>query len=299
MGAESKIQWTHHTLNTWWGCTKVSDGCTNCYADTFAKRVGHGKRLAQIWGPRADRKIASETVWREPLKWDRLAALAGERHRVFCASMADVGEDRPDLVAPRARLARLIESTPNLDYLLLTKRPEDFVRLFRDAGWTGAWPSNVWAGTTCEDQKRADERLPHLLKVPARVHFVSYEPALGPVDFSMFVGSLDWIIVGGESGGGARPFDVEWGRSVLKQCRGTRTAVFFKQFGAKPFDSSLRDIVDVHGVAWRGAPIAEATDMARRYAGGEAVVHRPKLKDAKGGDWNEWSAELRVREYPQ
>src|SRR5689334_23137746 len=127
MSENSKIEWTHHTFNPWRGCARVSPGCEHCYAETWAKR-----NPAQFgtWGATGTRVVASDAMWREPLKWDRKAAAAGERHRVFCASLADVGEDRLDLMVPRRRLCELIVDTPNLDWLLLTKRPENLARLF-------------------------------------------------------------------------------------------------------------------------------------------------------------------------
>src|SRR5258708_7584279 len=117
MGKNSHIEWTHHTFNPWWGCTKVSPACDNCYAEAWAKRVGN-----DVWGSKAPRRFFSDSHWKEPLKWQAQAAEEEERARVFCASMADVFEARPELDAPRARLWKLIESTPNLDWLLLTKR---------------------------------------------------------------------------------------------------------------------------------------------------------------------------------
>lgn len=176
MGAETKIEWCDHTFNPWIGCTKVSPGCANCYAavNTFTRaQRAHGREL---WGPDAARHVTSEAKWREPIRWDAAAKAAGIRRRVFCASMADVFEDRPDLAEPRARLAYVIGKTPNLDWLLLTKRPENIARLWI----TDVVPPNVWLGTTVEDQERADERIPHLLAVPAAVRFLSVEPLLSP-----------------------------------------------------------------------------------------------------------------------
>jgi len=123
MGENSKIEWTTHTFNPWWGCTKVSEACKNCYAETWAKRVGQ-----KVWGPKAERRTMSENHWKQPLKWNRDTENTTERPRVLCASMADVFEDRPELAAPRARLFELIEATPNLDWLLLTKRPQNVNR---------------------------------------------------------------------------------------------------------------------------------------------------------------------------
>jgi protein gp37 len=235
MGSESKIEWTHHTFNPWWGCVRVSPGCERCYAESFAKRTGN-----KVWGVQSPRRFFGDKYWAEPLKWDRGAAVAGARHRVFCASMADVFEDREDLTPHRDRLWELIRATPNLDWLLLTKRPENFARLGKPDVM-----ARCWVGVTAEDQERADERIPPLISCPAAVRFVSYEPALGLVDlrYAAFNGAdslqsiagIDWVIVGGESGPGARPFDIGWARSVVQQCREAGVACFVKQLGGNCF----------------------------------------------------------------
>ncbi len=139
MAKNSRIEWTTHTFNPWWGCVKVSPACKHCYAESWAKRVG-----SNVWGIKAERRFFGDKHWAEPLKWDVLAAASGVRARVFCASMADVFEDRRDLDVHRARLWKLIEATPHLDWLLLTKRPEIISRL---APWANQWPENVWLGT--------------------------------------------------------------------------------------------------------------------------------------------------------
>lgn len=319
MGKDSAIAWTRHTFNPWWGCTKVSAGCTHCYADVFAKRVGHGVRLPRIWGQDAERKLASETVWREPLGWDREAAKSGERARVFCASMADVFEDREDLAPARARLCDVIGRTPNLDWLLLTKRPENAVRLFTAAcaagdehgrcvcgehvmettGPRGAetspgtWARNIWFGMTAENQEQYDQRLDAVRGIPAALWFVSYEPALGPLTLRCggCGGSYndhlapdrggcsglfpDWVIVGGESGPGARSFDLGWARKLVAQCRAAHVPIFVKQMGDEP--RADRD------------PAHEAEDLRFTCRARRAP---------KGGDMQEWPADLRVRELP-
>lgn len=193
MGEHSAISWTHSTFNPWWGCARVSPGCLNCYAESTDARWNADD---PHWGKTAPRKMMSDAYWRKPLTWDRKAAESGERHRVFCASMADVFEDRDDLIEPRARLWRLIRDTPNLDWLLLTKRPENMQQMLpwtSPNGWApgvtySPWP-NVWLGITVEDQQRADERIPVLLDTPAAVRFLSCEPLLGAVDLGrMHVG---------------------------------------------------------------------------------------------------------------
>lgn len=255
MGANSKIEWTHHTFNPWRGCTKVSDGCKNCYAEKLSAR---NPALLGMWGDKGTRVVASESMWREPLKWDKAAKAAGERHRVFCASLADVFEDRPELMEPRARLYRTIEATPNLDWLLLTKRPENANRLMQRAdidsrvgeslrvGSHTVWPSNVWLGTSVENQAAADERIPVLLTIPVAVRFLSCEPLLGlvnlfndgdphPIQTPRGVvlppGALHWVICGGESGPNARPMHPDWARSLRDQCVGAGVAFHFKQWG--------------------------------------------------------------------
>lgn len=258
MGKDSSIEWTNHTFSPWWGCARVSPGCEHCYAESFAKRVGQ-----KVWGVNADRRRFGDKHWVEPLKWNAAAEKAGERRRVFCASMADVFEDRPDHVADRARLFALIESTPHLDWLLLTKRPENMNRLAPES-WRDGWPANVWAGTTCEDQKRADVRIRHLQHVPARVRFLSCEPLLERVDLGGMLDGIHWVIVGGESGGGARRFDTCWADAIVDAARVAGAAIHVKQMGARPTEG--------------GAKL--------------------KLRDRKGGDWTEWREGLRVREYP-
>jgi protein gp37 len=181
MGATTGIEWCDHTFNPWTGCQAVSPACYHCYAEALEKRFGHGDR----WGPHGDRLRTSAANWQQPLKWNRAAAAAGIRARVFCASMADVFDNR---AATRWRddLWHLIHQTPHLDWLLLTKRPQNICGMLptTDIGtpaWGLGWP-NVWLGTTVENQVEADRRIPKLLEIPAAVHFLSCEPLLGPVD---------------------------------------------------------------------------------------------------------------------
>ena len=187
MGERSKIEWTDHTFNPWWGCQRVSPACEHCYAESLSNRFGGSPwAKGEHWGPGSLRTVAGEKAWAQPVKWNADALKAGIRRRVFCASMADVFEARDDLDAPRARLFDLIEATPALGWLLLTKRPDEMAKRAPDR-WASGWPANVWAGTTVEDQRRADERIPHLLRVPARVRFLSCEPMVGEVDLSPFL----------------------------------------------------------------------------------------------------------------
>lgn len=240
MGAFSIIEWTHHTFNPWWGCVKVSPGCEHCYAEALSKRTGHS-----VWGAKADRRFFGEKHWAEPLKWNADAEKAGERHRVFCASMADVFEDRIDLHGERAKLWDLIAATPALDWLLLTKRPENMRAI---AQW-GEWPANAWAGCTVEDVKRK-ARIGILRNVPARTRFLSIEPLLEDLG-ALDLRGISWVIVGGESGHGARPMREDWVRSIRDQCGGAGVRFFYKQRveGRKKISLPVLD-----GRAWAEVP---------------------------------------------
>lgn len=225
MGEQTIIAWTDHTFNIAWGCTKISPGCKNCYADTFAtKRIG-----LNLWGPRNARRTFGPKHWAEPLKWDRQAQAEQRRHRVFCSSMCDIFEDHPTIDREREKLWGLIRETPNLHWQLLTKRPERILdNLPPDWGPMGY--HNVWIGTSIENNEyvwRAD----HLRLVPASVRFISYEPALGPLD-QIDLRGIDWLIYGGESGPGFRPHDIQWARDIRRKCEGAGTAFFFKQSSA-------------------------------------------------------------------
>jgi protein gp37 len=262
----TKIEWADHTFNPWIGCTKVGPGCDNCYAEAWDKRFavsGHAMR----WGAR-ERTRTSEANWRQPLRWNTEAGRLGVRYRVFCASLADVFDNAVD-PQWRADLFQLIEATPNLDWLLLTKRignvmdrvPEATDLIEYGEGWQsmwgqGVWPSNIWIGATVVNQEEADRDIPKLLAVPAAKRFLSMEPLLGPVDLGLCdcdqgsrtgphgVGGvtcarcngaggrmLDWVIVGGESGPGARPMHPDWARSLRDQCQAAGVPFLFKQWG--------------------------------------------------------------------
>ncbi len=246
MSENSNISWTDHTYNPWWGCVKVSDGCRECYAETFAKRVGQN-----VWGPAATtpRRLFGDKHWQEPLRWNAAAAAAGTRARVFCSSMADVFEDHPEVGPHRERLFSLIEQTPSLDWLLLTKRPQNVASMVPVA-WAAGFPSNVWMGASTEHQAAADERIPYLLAIPAAVRFLSCEPLLGPINLerpphgaqpdpqsgvypAWYSQQIDWVIAGGESGPKARPMHPDWARSLRDQCVAAGVAFHFKQWGGR------------------------------------------------------------------
>jgi len=221
MGFNSKIEWTTHTFNPWWGCTKVSDGCKFCYAEALAKRYGH-----RVWGPLAQRRAMSDLHWKEPLKWNGQASRRGLRSRVFCASMADVFDGS----APPGQLHRLwelIRQTPSLDWQLLTKRPQRIAESLPEDWGSGYF--NVWLGTTVEDAQVLG-RISDLVAVPAVVHFLSLEPLIGSLR-NVPLREIDWVIVGGESGPHARPMQKSWVMEIYTQCRDAGVPFFFKQWG--------------------------------------------------------------------
>ena len=228
MAKDSKIEWTHHTFNPWWGCAKVSPACQHCYAEAWAKRVG-----SAVWGKSSPRRFFGDSHWKEPLRWNREAEEGATRRRVFCASMADVFERRAELHEWRERLWEIIDATPALDWLLLTKRPHNVAAMAR---WGNQWPENVWLAGTAENQTWADKRIPALLKIPARVRLLSCEPLLGPLDLGRYLSSesqrsIHWVIAGGERGAHYRPMKPEWVRDLRNQCQCSNAAFHFKQWG--------------------------------------------------------------------
>lgn len=241
MAKNSKIEWTDHTFNPWIGCQKVSPGCDHCYAEAM---MDHRYGRVQ-WGPKGERIRTSQSNWRKPSQWARHAGhfqeLHGRRQRVFCASLADVFDNKAPLGA-RDDLWNLIRSTPGLDWLLLTKRPGNMAKML-PADWGSGW-ANVWLGTTCEDQDRYDYRWAVLSATPAVVHFISYEPACGPLWLPGSHDQPDWIICGGETGTGARVLDPEWARSLKTQCAAYGIPFFMKQMTQKmpiPDDLLVRE----------------------------------------------------------
>lgn len=262
MAERSIIAWTDNTFNPWMGCTKVSPGCKNCYAETLTRnRMG-----IEVWGPSASRQLTAAGTWSKPWTWNRQAEKEGRRLRVFCASLCDWAEewdgqmvDAKDnrlwycptdprreprvcegksgsylpadnfqpftLDTARSRLWDLIRITPHLDWQLLTKRSDRIASLL-PADWGEGYP-NVWLGVSVENNDytwRAD----CLRTIPATVRFISYEPALGPLD-RLDLAGLDWIIYGGESGPGYRPENKQWARDMRDRCQAAGTAFFHKQ----------------------------------------------------------------------
>lgn len=273
MSENTKIEWCDHTFNPWEGCQKVGPGCDHCYAETRNARFSGGQAIN--WGPGAPRRRTSTANWRLPIKWNKHAELQHaawegfkaqhpgltdeqltakgfvkpRRPRVFCASLADVFDNAVD-PQWRADLFSLIAKTPQLDWLLLTKRIgivgsmlEELAHA-HDEGLSllDMMPlPNVWIGATIVNQEEADRDIPKLLQVPAKVRFLSMEPLLGPVDLRFTNGLvhgcdaadylLDWVIVGGESGPGARPMHPDWARSLRDQCTAAGVPFLFKQWG--------------------------------------------------------------------
>lgn len=272
MAENTKIEWANHTFNPWFGCQKVGPGCDHCYAEGWAKRSG----LVQ-WGPGTDRRRSSDANWRKPIKWNRQAEIqhnawqafkethpgltdtqlveAGfakpERPRVFCASLADVFDNAvPD--AWRMDLFSLIAKTPYLDWLLVTKRVGNVMRMCSGDGLMfDMIADRVWLGVTICNQEEADRDIPKLMQIPAKVRWLSMEPLLGPVDLSQWLDliqyedgaawmrrnigqlhdMLDWVVVGGESGPHARPMNPDWAYELRDQCDAADVPFLFKQWG--------------------------------------------------------------------
>ena len=333
MGAETRIEWCDATLNLWWGCTKVSDGCKHCYAEQLSdQRYKKG-----AWGPGGVRTEVKS--WRSTLaKISKQAKAEGRRLRVFCQSMSDTFEGPETMGGGRSKnyglveslrleLFAAIEANPELVFLLLTKRPENVLEQIQEAydsihpacyapesvkyphlvgtflaDWLrGKHPENVWIGTSVENQATADERIPHLLAIPAAVRFLSCEPLLGPVDldipmcdvcnsaehlqpehgclrcvqcdgreahYGWLEERIHWVICGGESGPNARPMDLAWAISLQEQCEAAGTAFFMKQLGRHPMGNSLDSFEP-----W-------------------------PITDAKGHNIEEFPEVLRVRQFP-
>ena len=220
MAEKTGISWTDGTFSVVWGCTKVSPACKNCYAETLSARFGN-----DVWGPGKPRKTFGQKHWNEPLKWNRAAAKEGKQKKIFCSSMCDVFEDHPTVIAELTKLWPLIRQTPNLEWQLLTKRPER-IALSLPADW-GSGYENVWLGTTIENNDYVD-RADHLRAVPCKLRFVSYEPACGPLDKLDLTG-LHWLIFGGESGHGFRQHDPKWARDIKARCDAGGVTFFYKQ----------------------------------------------------------------------
>lgn len=269
MAKNSKIEWTDHTANLWWGCQKVHSGCDHCYAEALDNRWS-----GNHWGPKTTRRPI-KGVWTDLARFQKEASESGTTARVFVGSMMDIFEkpmplddgnggqmSGSDTGHLRSMLFQQIGSGlyPNLIFLFLTKRPGNILKMIPDR-WRYAPPKNIMYGTSIVDQETAERMVPELLQVPGK-HFLSMEPLLGPVNLrqlkrmtgtgqktlnsltgiehfddidtskhNTWAGKVDWVIVGGESGHHARPMHPDWVRSILTQCTRAETPFFFKQWG--------------------------------------------------------------------
>lgn len=263
MATTTGIEWTDSTFNPWIGCANISAGCDHCYAESMNAYRGWTE-----WGPHGTRRRTSPATWQNPRRWQtdakRFQRAKGRRQRVFCASLADVFDNK----APqsfRDDLFALIRSCPDLDWQLLTKRPQN-IRKMLPADWGDGY-SNVWLGSTTEDQTAFDQRWKCLRDIPAAVRFLSYEPAIGPLVLPDEATQPDWIISGGESGGHARAMNPQWARDIRDQCQTKGIAYFHKQWG----DYRSNPFVFEQGMTKREA---EALDPKGNGKGGGLVDGR-------------------------
>ena len=234
MAEVTEISWAHSTFNPWIGCARVSPGCDNCYAATLMdERYGRVK-----WG--AGEARSRTKTWDQPRRWTKLAAASGKPRRVFCSSLADVFDNEVD-PAWRDDLYELIGQTPALTWMLLTKRIGNAPRI--------RWPKHVWIGATIVNQEEADRDIPKLMQVDANVRFLSCEPLLGPLNLTPYLRDVHWVIVGGESGHGARKMEPDWPLSIRDQCEGFKVPFHFKQWGPRNVPALL------DGVEHRAFPL--------------------------------------------
>jgi protein gp37 len=316
MGNYTNISWADKTFNAWIGCTKVSPACDNCYAEKSMPAKFQGV----TWGAGQPRRLTSEANWKQPLRWNAECAKRGVRERVFCASLADVFDNEVP-VWWRIDLLSLIRKTPNLDWLLLTKRIGNAHFMLKEAArnlvggppkrWNAeAWP-NVWLGATICNQEEADRDIPKLLATPAAKRFLSIEPMLGPIDLrllrpaplwsgdgpeAMCISSdridLNWVICGGESGKNARPMHPNWPRGLRDQCEAAGVPFHFKQWG-EWFPDQLRAGGDLGGDMRRGIVEHVCADRENdgHFRRGDVYMRRVGKKTAgrllDGREWDE------------
>lgn len=259
MAKNSKIEWTNHTANLWHGCTKVHEGCDNCYAETLSKRWGN-----DIWGNDKPRKEI-KSVWSDLAKYQKLAAQAGEEHKVFVGSMMDIFEKPMPLIDSKGNkvfvdvptdtgMRRMYVTTdvlreqlfdeiswghyPNLMFLFLTKRPSN-INKYIPSSWKDTPPANVMFGTSPVNQQTAYILINQLIKVKGK-RFLSVEPQLESISLLHWLPKIDWVIQGGESGHHKRPFNLEWAYDLKDQCKSANIPYFFKQIDkVKPIPEDL------------------------------------------------------------
>jgi protein gp37 len=241
------ISWCDHSFPPWFGCTRVSPGCDNCYAEDWTVRRFH----KADWGARAARVRSAASTWQRPLAWNRKADREGTTRFVFCSELSDVFDNRaPD--EWRAELWRMIRDTPALVWLILTKRPQNLRRML-PADWGDGYP-NAWLGVTAENQREAERRLPLLHRTPAIRRFVSAEPLLEAVDLSRWLGPVSWVIAGCESDHrrpGKRPTDPAWLRQLRDQCVAAAVAFWLKQMEV---GGKLVELPELDGRTWTQRP---------------------------------------------
>ena len=305
MAVNTKIEWTDHTFNPWIGCTKVSPGCDHCYAENLMDtRMG-----VASWRPGAERVRTKEANWKMPLRWnaqaDAFMAQHGRRQRVFCASLADVFDNAVE-PAWRDDLWALIRETPNLDWLLLTKRIGNVLGMLPMDFNPHTYP-HVWLGATIVNQPEADRDITKLLAVNARVRFLSMEPLLGPVNLHAWLcthgdtakpeqhigswctprnDSVSWVIVGGESGPGARPMHPDWARSLRDQCEAAGVPFLFKQWGE--WMPTIREGDTVKLVFEKGAPHGPDQPAFHDWPDGQGAARVGKKASGRLLDGRTW-----------
>lgn len=255
MSDKTKISWTNATWNPVHGCSKVSDGCTHCYAETLSLRYGFTKKAWGIQNAAENVTMHPERL-NQPLKWK-------EPRRVFVNSMSDLFHELVPFEFVN-QVFGVMQDAPQHTFQILTKRPARMLEFFRLHTYRFVLP-NVWLGVSVENQKTADERIPLLLQTPAAVRFLSCEPLLGAIDLEATIwnyasshnktdwtltNALDWVIVGGESGKGFRVMNLDWARSIRDQCAGAGVPFFFKQ--SSSYRSEQGTLLD--GVEWHQFP---------------------------------------------
>lgn len=232
MAKDSAIEWTDATHNFWFGCTKVSAGCKNCYAERDMKRFGRDfNNLTRAKG------FDKPLQWKEPLK-------------IFINSWSDFfHEDIPLQWIDDAW--EIMRQSPQHTFLLLTKRSTAIKYALPD-DWGDGWP-NVWIGVSVENQNNVHRIIP-LEKIPAKVKFVSAEPLLGPIDLYTYSPTIDWVITGGESGPNARPMSLDWVRDIRDQCQKSGMKFFHKQHGGSKKINGAWGGRELDGRTWDDIP---------------------------------------------
>lgn len=312
MAEKTGISWCHHTFNPWWGCVEVSPACDHCYAKREATRFGF-----DVWGSGAARRIFGNDHWLEPIRWNAHAAKDGVRRRVFCGSMCDVLEGRPDLDDERHHLAYIIEETKHLDWMLLTKRPQ-FAGSFP---WTCSWPANAWLGVTVESNAYR-WRIDQLLRVDGPlIRFISAEPLLGALDLDenaylwpqcistkeehdrdhdgglwCVERCIDLVVAGGESGPKARPSNPADFRRLRDQCVKPHIPFHFKQWGEWAPGENVEDLRRyrtkvLFGDVWRDC----SDDWATEKDDGPIMYRIGKKRAGHLLDGREWREMPEVR----